>query len=906
MLARHAERARLDEVLGRVREGRCSTLLLEGAAGVGKTTLLDHLVERADGVQVLTVSGIQSEVELAYAGLHRLVRPLLGSVPALPVPQRQALDVTFGLRDGPAPPRFLVALATLGLLAAASDAGPVVCVVDDAQWLDESTALALGFVARRLEAEPVALVLAARSPADLPHLRDVPRLEVPALGREAATRLLLSRVPGPIDPRVRDRVLDEAGGNPLAIVEAVRVMQRAEITTGIVTPALSGRPSELEEHFRRLVDTLPAPTRRLLLVAAAEPFADAGAVRAAAGVLGLDDSAAGPAAEAGLLDPGAPLRFRHPLVRSAVYRSAPPEAVRAAHRALADSLAERADGADPDLLAWHRGRACDGVADHPVAEDLARAAGRALARGDPAAAAALLRRAVELTDRPEDRAAWSVLQAEADLAAGQYDAATADLAAARRAGAPRTVRARATLTEARVAFARERGGAAVPLLLEAARQLAPVDGAASRDAYLEALSAALFAGRLADGDAIETVAAAWRAAPVERTGAPADRLLDALARVVLDGGVHAWGALRRTVASLAASDEPVSAPALWLASVGAAAAWDLEGWEGVSRRLVDLTRAAGDFSELPTGLSSLAFVRIFQGRLADATEVVNELDTIVSATGGLVSPYVALGTAAVQGREADVDALLVESIPDAVRRVDGTGVAMAHWAAALLNNGLGRYEAAHLWAARADALHHPLHATSAWTLVERVEAASRVRDDADAAAGLEALADVAGSSRTDWVLGVLARSRALVAGAGAEEHFAEAVDRLGRARSRLDYARACLLYGEWLRRRRRLGEARTRLGEAHELFDAMGATGFALRAAREAAAAGVRTEAPGPRPSSVLTPQEARVARLAGQGLTNGEIAARMFLSPRTVEYHLAKVFAKLQITSRHDLGDAP
>jgi DNA-binding CsgD family transcriptional regulator/tetratricopeptide (TPR) repeat protein len=906
VLARHAERTRLDQVLERIREGHSSTLLLEGAAGVGKTTLLRYIAASAEdqgGLRALTVSGVQSEVDFAYAALHQLCRPLMDALPDLPAPQRQALEITFGLRSGPPPGPFLVGLAALSLLAEASASQPLLCVVDDAQWLDEASALVIGFVARRLEAEPVGFVIAARTPAELTHFRGVTRLLIVNLSAGDANDLLSSLVPGHVDARARDRILSETGGNPLAIVESVRALDRAEMAAGIPVAPRPARPSELEAHFQRQAAALPPETQLLLLVAAASPSSDVDSVHAAAAALGLNGDALMPAVHAGLLESNHALQFRHPLVRSAVYRSAAPEDLRAAHRALAETFENRSDA---DLLVWHRARATHGV-DESVATELALAAERAIDRGGTVAGATFLQEALRLTADPPTLARRQLRLAQIELAAGLYDEAASDLGTATGGALPPELGGDAKLTEARIVSARERGGSAVPLLLEAAAALASGDPQTARTAYLEAFSAALFGGKYATGDVLRTVATAWHIAPAEQVvDSPDQLLLDALTSVILNGHPQAWEALRGALATLASPEATVSTLTLWIASVAAAAAWDLDTWEPLARRMVDQSRGAGNFSDLPIGLSSHAFVHLFQGRIDAASDEVSEMELVTSTTGGRVSPYGAIGTAAVQGREAEVYRLLNETVPDAEQRSDGTGIAIAYWAAALLNNSLGRHETAHMWAVRADKLHHSLHATSGWALVERVESSSRMNDLTDARVALDLFAELAIRSGTDWALGVLARCRALCSTSDDETEagFLEALERLGRTQANLDYARACLMYGEWLRRRRRLTAARSQLRDAHDLFRRMGAAAFAERAARELAAAGSAVPTRKPDAQTTLTPQEMRVARLASQGMTNSEVAARMFLSPRTVESHLGKIFSKLQITSRHQLPD--
>lgn len=902
MLARYAERTRLDDFLHHIRDGS-STLLLDGGAGIGKTALLDYLVERAPGVQLLKVTGTQSEVELAYAALHRLCRPLMDVMPALPVPQRQALETTFGLGTSPFPGKFLVGLAVLSLLSEASRSRPVLCVVDDAQWLDKTSAEVLGFVARRLEAESVGMVFAVRSASDVPQLEGITRLTVGGL-EDAAARLLLSSLEhGPIDPNAMERIVDEADGNPLVLIESARAFNRGEIETGIILTAVAPDPSNLEEHFGRRLKLLPADTQQLLLIAAAEPMADPQVIQAAAVRLRISPDWLEPAVDAGLCHTGVSVRFRHPLVRSAAYRTGSPAAIRAAHAALASVMP---DDSDPVLLAWHRAQACE-TTDEDVSLELMAAASRVSARGAPAAAAALLRQAQQVTAHETLKAECSVRIAQAELAAGEFDGAERDLAGLSPGLLSPELRAEAKLTEARLAFARQRGGAAVPLLLEAADQLVALDANKAEQTYLEAFSAALFGGHLGQSD-LREVATRWRAAGLPARNGPVHQLLDGLGLVVTDGGTSAWTRLDEALSTLQVPGGRDSPPitSLWVASVAAAGAWDIEGWNVISRRLVAISRNAGDYSELPAALSSHAFVHLFTGDLKSAAEAVEESTTITSITGGQISPYGAIGVAAIGGQEVDLDDLVEATVPSAERRSDATGISISCWGAALLNNSMGRYEDAFSWSSRARPLFHALHASSVWALVELIESASRTNRPADAHAALTLLASATRPSGNGWGLGVLARSQGLVShGSEAEDLFSEALRLLEPTRCIVDFARTALVYGEWLRRHKRLSDSRTQLGRALQLFESIGATAFAGRAARELQAAGSQVRKPSAATSTVLTTQESQIAQLVKQGLTNDEVATRIFLSPRTVEYHLAKVFRKLEISSRHQLATA-
>jgi hypothetical protein len=408
LLDRLAERAALTGLLEAARNGRSGVLVLPGPPGIGKTALLDNMIDSAADMHIVRVAGVESEMELAFAALQQLCAPMLeGRLERLPDPQRDALAVAFGLRAGGAPDRFLVGLAALSLLSATAEKQPLLCVIDDARWLDRASAQVLAFVARRLLAEPIALVIATREPGDTFH--GLAELPIRGLATDDARELLCSVIKGPLDERVREQIIAETHGNPLALLELPQGLTPAELAGGFGlpdTPALSDR---IEDSFRRRLEALPAPAQRLLLVAAAEPTGDPVLMWRAAGRLGITAESAAAVEAGGLLTLGERVTFRHPLVRSAVYRAAAPADRRAAHQALADATDP---GGDPERRAWHRAQATAGH-DEQVADELERPAGRAQARGGMAAAAAFLERSAALTLDPVRRAGRSLAAAQA-------------------------------------------------------------------------------------------------------------------------------------------------------------------------------------------------------------------------------------------------------------------------------------------------------------------------------------------------------------------------------------------------------------------------------------------------------------------------------------------------------------
>jgi DNA-binding CsgD family transcriptional regulator len=903
---RRTECAALDRLLAAVRIGESRVLVLRGEPGIGKSALLGYAGERAAGCRVVRAAGVQSEMELAFAGLHQLCAPLLDRLDRLPVPQRNALATALGVRLGDPPDPFLVGLAALSLLSDAAEEQPLVCLIDDAQWLDRASVDTLAFVARRVLAESVALVFATRDSAEKLPLRALPALVVAGLRDDDARALLESALPGRMDDRVRERIVAELHGNPLALLELPRALTPADVAGGfglLDAPALSGR---IEESFQRRLEGLPEETRLLLTVAAADPVGEPALVRRAAARLGLGPDAAKPATHAGLVEFAAQVRFRHPLVRSAVYRAAAADERRRAHEALA---AATDPDVDPDRRAWHRARGAAGP-DEEVAAELQRSAGRAQARGGRAAAAVFLTQAARLTPDPARRGERALAAAEAKLEAGAHDAALVLLAEAEAGPAlDELATARVDLIRARAAFAARLGGDAPALLLQAAKRLEPLDAALARDTYLEAISAAQFAGPLAKGAGLLEAATAARAAPTPGgPPRPADVLLDGLAAWFTEGSAAGAPLVKRALGAFRDDDMPSEDSLRWgaLASrIAGDGAWDHEGWEALLSRQVRLVREAGALSLLPAPLLSRIYAHIFAGELAAATSLSEELRAVTEATGTQLPPYAPLGVAAWRGRESETLALIDAMVEQVVPQGQGLGLTATQWAAAVLYNGLGRYDDALAAVERSN--RPPLAMGFAhWALVEMIEAAVRAGEREAAADGLDALTQTTRPSGTDWALGVEARSRALLCDdEEADRLYREAIERLGRTRVRTALARSHLVYGEWLRRKARRVEAREQLRTAHQMLTAMGADAFGGRAARELLATGERVRKRTVERGHELTPQEAQIAGFARDGLSNPEIASRLFISPRTVEYHLRKVFAKLNISSRHDLGHA-
>src|SRR5580658_6333188 len=751
---RDAERAVLNQFVAGVRAGVGQALVVRGEPGVGKTALLDDLAGRAGGCRVVRVAGVQSEMELAYAGLHQLCGPMLDVAGGLPDPQRLALRTVFGLSAGPAPDRFLVGLAVLGLLSETARERPLVCVVDDQQWLDHASAQALGFAARRLAADPVGLVFAARVPGQ--DVSGLPELVVDGLAPSDARSLLesvLTGRTGPLDAQVRDRLIADTHGNPLAMLELTRGLTPAQLTGGFgVTDAvpLDGR---IEESFRRQLEALPAQTRRLLQLAAADPSGDPVLVWRAAGRLAIGAGAAEPAVAAGLAEFGARVRFRHPLVRSAAYRSASVQTRQELHAA----LAEATDPAvDPERRAWHRAQAAPGP-DEDVAAELELCAGRAQRRGGLAAAAAFLERSAGLTLDPGRRAQRALAAAHAKHQAGAPDAALGLLAMAQAGPLDELQRARANLLRVQVAFASGHGGDAPPLMLSAAKQLESLDVRLARQTYLEAFTAALFAGRLSP--AVGDVARAVRTAPPPPSPARApDLLLDGLALLVTDGYAAGTPALKRAL--LAFRGQDISAQEelswLWLAARAAMAVWDDETWHILAGRYVKLARDTGALSELPLAIRSRILLHAHAGELAEGAALIAEAQAVADATGSQLAPYGATGVAAWRGHEAEAIKLIQANMDSVTSRGEGRGLA-SQYAAALLYNGLGHYDQA--LAAAELACQYDDIGVLGGALTELIEAAGRSGRPARASDALLRLGETTRASGTDWALDTEARSR---------------------------------------------------------------------------------------------------------------------------------------------------
>jgi DNA-binding CsgD family transcriptional regulator len=879
LIGRAAETDHLDRLVAEVRSGTSRALVVHGEPGVGKTALLEYVAQHAAEADLARASGVQSEMELPFAALHQLCGPMLDHLDRLPEPQRDALGTVFGLAAGSAPDRFLVGLAMLGLLSETAAERPLLCLIDDHQWLDQESRQVLAFVARRLGAESLALVFATRVPGA--ELTGLPQLLVEGLAEPDARALLDTVLSGSLDQRVRDQIVTETGGNPLALVELPRGRTAEELVGGFAIPRGTAAAGTVEEDFGRRVAALPEESRRLLLVAAADPTGDSALVWRTAQRLGIPPTAAVAATDKGLARFDNRIRFRHPLARSVSYWSASVAERQAVHRA----LAEETNGAlDPDRRSWHLAQATTGP-DEGVADELERSAARAGARGGVAAAAAFLQRATGLTLDPAKRAQRALAAAVAELQAGAFEATTELLDLAESGRLSELDRARIRLIRAQLAFVLNRGGEAPLLLLGAAAAFEPIEPRLARETYLDALAAASFAGRAASpGGTIRDVARAAAAAPPPPSPpGPTDWLLAGLAANFDDDYPAGVPHLRKALVTF---DTATTSPAhelrwLWLMTSAALHLWDDEHWLRLSDRYVTLARAAGALSELPLALSTRAMVLLFTGELGAAGALVDEQRAVSEATGSQLAPYSAMG--------------------------EGISIAVAEWTRALLENGRGNYPEA--TAAARQALHHQeypeLHypGIANWAAAELVEAASRSGEVEEAEEAAAWLSQMTSASGTSWALGIQERSRALLAdGTGADDGFREALSCFEKSRVDTELARTHLLYGEWLRRERRRVEAREHLRTAHRMLEAMGMGLFAERARHELLATGETARRRSAPHAQELTAQELLVAQLARDGLSNPEIGSRLFISARTVQYHLRKVFTKLGITSRTQL----
>jgi DNA-binding CsgD family transcriptional regulator len=901
LLGRRREREAIDRVLAAARDASGGVLVLHGEPGVGKTALLDYAVETANEFRVARANGVEGEMELPFAALQHLCAPFPELLERLADPQRDALAVAFGLSAGPSPSPFLVGLAVLGLLSDAAERQPLLVVVDDAQWLDRGSARALSFVARRLLAERVALLFATR---ELGHAAaGLPELAVTPLGHRDARTLLESVLSAPLDDAVLERIVIETRGNPLALIELPRGLTPAQLAGGFGLPPAVPLSASIEESFTRRLARLPHDARRLLLVAAADPLGDPALVWSAATRLGIPESAAETVEAEDLLTLAPRVVFRHPLVRSAVYGASGLNERREIHRALAEVTDS---DIDPDRRAWHRAQA-QPTPDEDLAAELVRSAARAQARGGFAAAAAFLERAAAMTPDVEHRARRSLTAARRKFQAGALDDALQLLTSAETGVLSGLQRAQVDLLRAEIAFAATRGRDAPRLLVAAARQFSALDPIVARETYLEALSAAMFAGRLAGpGASVPDVAQAARAAPPPpHAPRPTDLLLDGLATLFSDGYEAGAPILRQAHLAFDAADMSPTEQLRWkwLATLTSMHLWDDMRWETISERHVQLARETGALGELPLALVMRAYVHLFAGELPAAGSLVEEIQRATEAADAVAVPYGAAGLLALRGRPADATYLIDRSRDELTARGEGVGLSVLDWAEAVLYNGLGRYEDARVAALRAVGHRHAL-AASNWGMVELVEAAARAGTPDLAADALRRLVDTTAASGTDWALGVAARSRALfLDGAAAEDLYAEATDRLARTRMTFELARAHLVYGEWLRRERRRVDARKELRTAHDLFADFGMAAFAERARIELEATGEHARKRTPATIDQLTPQELQISRLAAQGNTNREIAAQLFISPSTVEYHLRKAFRKLDVKSRVQLA---
>lgn len=906
LLGRQREQQVLADLLTKAREGCSGVIVLRGEAGIGKTSLLNYALARASGFRTIRISGHESEMELAYAGLHQLCAPLLRRLDRLPGPQQRALRVALGLDDGEHPDRLMVGLAVLTLLSEASNERPTICVIDDAQWVDAASLQAMAFVARRLLADPVVMIFAACQRRDDRLISDLPELQVQGLGDEDARTLLSSTVPGDLNGQVRENIIAEAGGNPLALMELHRVLSPAELAGGFGLAEAGQLTNRLERGFGQRLAELTDETKTLLLIAAADPMGEPRWLAAAAARLGIPDDAVELVERAQLISVGTRVRFRHPLIRSAVYRGSSLSERRRVHRALADVV----DGpvADEHRI-WHLAHAAN-APDEQLAEQLEHSAQQACARSGAAAAAAFLACAVDMTPEPQRRAERALLAAQAKLNSGATEAASKLLVGAAHAAEDELLSAKIDLWRAKSAFATSRGGEATSLLLETAKRLDDLDPELARETYFEALTAAVLAGRLASGpdtNAMGVAGAARHASTADMPPRMVDLMLEALVARVTDGYVAGAPLLKHAIGEFLREDNNDAIDLRWydMAARICLDLFDHDALDRITDRQLERLRAAGVLALLPVGLGTYAAADVFAGRFADAAAHLMEAEAITTAIGGPLLRRSDPLLAAYCGQESQCRETVQATIDGgAIEHGQGFSIAAGMLAMAVLHNGLGQYSEA--LKACDTTLQYDDLAVTGYALIETVEAAMRCGDLAKATQALDALVERANATGTDTALGVAARSRALVSdGPVAECEYRTAIEHLERSPAVVFLARTHQVYGEWLRRQGRRVDARDQLRTAFEMFSTMGADGFADRAGRELEATGETVRKRSAEAAAQLTTQETYIAKLAREGHTNSEIAAQLFISPRTVEWHMSKIFTKLGVTSRKALRKA-
>jgi DNA-binding CsgD family transcriptional regulator/tetratricopeptide (TPR) repeat protein len=907
LVGRSGDCGALDELVEGIRRGLSRSLVILGEPGIGKTRLLEYAMQAADGVRTVRIAGLEPELRLGFAALHRMLVPFLDRVGLLPDPQREALDSAFGLAAGPPVDRFLVSMSVLTLLAEIAAEQPLIWLVDDAHWLDRESVDVLGFVGRRLHADSTGLLFCAREASPgLAALEGLPTRHLGGLEPAAARALLAATVSGPLNARVAARIINETGGNPLALRELAAHLTPDQLSGRSPLPPRLPVGRRLQGHFLRQAERLPPATGTWLLLASAASGDDLATLWRAAALLGLEPDAADPAVVQDIVSVNSRVAFRHPLIRSAVYEGARSGDRRRVHEALASIAGQ--DG-NPDEAAWHRA-AASVVPDEDVAAALERSAVRAERRGGYVAQATFLTRSAELTPDPRDRAVRLLAAAQAHLVAGDGALAEAmlDLAAPRLAEAGLHVAAQRLRASIAVFFSRHKD--APGLLLDSVAAVDPPDAPLIRAMLFEALQAALVARQHTVGTTPVEVARAALQAPWNPALDPTatDLLLGGFATRIAVGYPEAVPLLRAAVEAFSASDQPTPAgiPATILVQFAADDLWDDQGRRAIFLRAEAVQRRHGALGALRVILAGLCTSELWAGRLDEAEARYFEAAEI-SVLIGIPAPAstgVLLDLRAWQGREAESRSLAATTEKWGEERGAPVLGFFALIGLTVLELSLGRYAEALSWGLRIYDGDPPGFGNR--VLPEIVEAGVRAGDHRAARAALGRLADRATASGTPWALGMLARSRALLApDIGAEAFYREAIAHLTRTSVRTELARAHLLYGEWLRRQKRRRDASAQLRTAYGMFDAMGAAGFARRTRAELIAAGGHPAEPAERAGLDLTPQETQIARLAAAGVTNAEIASRLFVTTSTVEYHLSKVFRKLSISSRRQLAAA-